>query len=92
MFYPDWKDWMNGTKMGLNKVPPFIPDEPPYTSAFTPEAIDAAYRQYHNILRDAMAPPQSLDQIRRDWYKTLKTEELWNLHDELLDEIRGRTR
>lgn len=38
-----------------------------------------------------MSVPQSPDQIRRDWYKTLKTEELWNLHDELLGEIRRRS-
>jgi len=88
MFYPDWKDWMNASKMGLNKVEPFIPQE---SGGFTPEMIDAAYKRYQSMLREAMSVPQSPDQIRRDWYKTLKTEELWNLHDELLDEIRGRT-
>jgi len=64
MFY-DWKDWMNASMMGLNKVEPLVS-------------------------KDAMTPPQSIEQVRRDWYKTLKTEELWNLHAELLDEIKKR--
>ena len=89
MYYPPgWKEWMNATTMGLNKVEPYVGDE---NLAMTPEAIEKAFKMYQGILRDMAAPPQSPDQIRREWYKTLKTEELWNLHDEILGEIRGRT-
>ena len=49
------------------------------------------YNQWVKTLKDSMKMPQSPEQIRREWYKTLRTEELWEIHDEVTRELRSRT-
>jgi len=41
-------------------------------------------------VKDSLKPSQTPEQLRREWLKTMKTEELWELHDEVINEIRKR--
>jgi hypothetical protein len=43
------------------------------------------------LLKDSGRPIQSPEQMRREWLKTLKTDELWGVHDDLIKELRSRT-
>jgi len=54
----------------------------------TPENL---YGQWVKMLADSMKVPQSPEQVRREWYKTLKTDELWEVHDEVIRELRSRS-
>ena len=49
------------------------------------------YKQWMDTVTDTMKPPQSPEQLRREWYKTLKTDELWEVHDEVVRELRSRS-
>jgi len=51
------------------------------------QLMDAWYK----TVADTLKPPQSPEQIRRAWYKTLKTDELWEVHDEVVRELRSRS-
>jgi hypothetical protein len=53
----------------------------------TPENL---YDQWVKIMSDSMKVPQSPEQVRREWYKTLKTDELWEVHDEVIRELKSR--
>ena len=48
------------------------------------------WSQFANAFAEAARPPQSFDQLRREWLKSLKSEELWSLHDDVIDEIKSR--
>jgi hypothetical protein len=54
----------------------------------TPENL---YDQWVKMMNDSMKVPQSPEQVRREWYKTLKTDELWEVHDEVIRELRSRS-
>ena len=41
-------------------------------------------------VQESLKPSQTPEQFRREWLKTMKTEELWELHDEVINEIRKR--
>jgi len=49
------------------------------------------YKQWLKIVTDAVKVPQSPEQLRREWLKTLKTDELWEVHSDVTQEIRSRT-
>jgi hypothetical protein len=49
------------------------------------------YKQWLKIVTDTVKVPQSPDQLRREWLKTLKTDELWEVHSDVVQEIRSRT-
>lgn len=51
---------------------------------------DKVYDQWVKIMADSMRLPQSTEQVRREWFKTLKTDELWAVHDDIVKEIRSR--
>lgn len=53
--------------------------------------FDDLYKQWTEMVKDSMKVPQSPEQLRREWYKTLKTDELWEVHDEVVRELRSRT-
>jgi len=46
---------------------------------------------WYKTVAESMKPPQSPEQLRREWYKTLKTDELWEIHDEMVRELRSRS-
>lgn len=39
---------------------------------------------------ETMRPPQSFDQMRRHYLKTVSKEELWAWHDEITEELKKR--
>ena len=49
------------------------------------------YKQWFQTVAESIKPVQSPEQLRREWYKTLKTDELWEVHDEVVRELRSRT-
>jgi len=49
------------------------------------------YKQWMKTVTDTMKVPQSAEQLRREWLKSLKTDELWSVHDDVVQEIRSRT-
>jgi len=51
---------------------------------------DKIYDQWIKVVTDSMRLPQSTEQVRREWFKTLKTDELWEVHDDIVKEIRSR--
>lgn len=53
--------------------------------------FDDLYKQWVEMVKDSMKPIQSPEQLRREWYKTLKTDELWEVHDEVVRELRSRS-
>ena len=53
--------------------------------------FDDLYKQWTEMVKDSMKPIQSPEQLRREWYKTLKTDELWEVHDEIVRELRSRS-
>ena len=53
--------------------------------------FDDLYKQWTEMVKDSMKPVQSPEQLRREWYKTLKTDELWEVHNEVVRELRSRT-
>ena len=48
------------------------------------------YKQWFKTVSESIKPVQSPEQLRREWYKTLKTDELWEVHDEVVRELRSR--
>ena len=49
------------------------------------------YKQWLKTVTDTVKVPQSPEQLRRDWLKTLKTDELWEVHNDVIQEVRSRT-
>jgi len=49
------------------------------------------YKHWFKTVSESMKPAQSPEQLRREWYKTLKTDELWEVHDEVVRELRNRS-
>lgn len=56
-----------------------------------PDMSKQVVEYWQKVLQDSVKPPQSPEQLRREWYKTLKTEELWSVHDEIVNELRSRS-
>lgn len=54
--------------------------------------MNQVYDRWIEFLKDSMRPVQSPEQLRREWYKTLKTSELWEVHDEVVNELKSRNR
>lgn len=48
------------------------------------------WQNWLKTVQDSLKTPQSPEQLRREWLKTMKTDELWNLHDDVINEIRNR--
>jgi len=48
------------------------------------------FNQWQKYLRESMTPPHSVDQMRRQYLKSLKTNELWEHHNEIIEEIKSR--
>jgi len=49
------------------------------------------YENWLKTVHDTMRVPQSPEQMRREWLKSLKTDELWQVHDDVIKEVRSRT-
>jgi hypothetical protein len=49
------------------------------------------YNHWLKTVQDTMRVPQSPEQMRREWLKSLKTDELWEVHDDVIKEMRSRT-
>jgi len=49
------------------------------------------YNQWLKTVTDTAKVPHSPEQMRREWLKTIKTHELWEIHDDLIKELRSRT-
>ena len=58
----------------------------------SPYMIDPAdlWKQWLKTVNESMKPPQSPEQLRRDWLDTLKTDELFAVHRDVVEEIRSR--
>ena len=48
-------------------------------------------KQWMSTVTDTAKAPQSPEQIRREWLKTLKSDELWGYHDDIVDELKRRS-
>ena len=49
------------------------------------------WKQWLRTVNNSMKVPQSPEQLRRDWLQTLKTEELFQVHDDIMQEIKTRS-
>ena len=49
------------------------------------------WKQWLRTVNDSMKVPQSPEQLRRDWLQTLKTDELFQVHDDVIQEIKTRS-
>ena len=49
------------------------------------------WKQWLRTVNDSMKMPQSPEQLRRDWLQTLKTDELFQVHDDVIQEIKTRS-
>lgn len=48
------------------------------------------WKQWMKTVNNSMKPPQSPEQLRRNWLETLKTDELFAVHRDVVEEIRSR--
>ena len=49
------------------------------------------WKQWMKTVSDSMKVPQSPEQLRRDWLQTLKTDELFQVHEDVIQEIKTRS-